>query len=129
MFFNFYLTLGTYICKKFVGHVACIKSAGIKPADFANIKSDINLGRHSGLDFFYAIYITITIYIMQRGECCGLKWSDIDFKERSIHIQRNVVKLSGEINVLTDCETFMYGFKVGATIMLDVLTEGEMREI
>ena len=34
-----------------------------------------------------------------------------------------------EVNVLTDCETFMYGFKVGAKIMLDILTEGEMEEI
>ena len=34
-----------------------------------------------------------------------------------------------EVNVLTDCETFMYGFKVGAKIMLDILTEGEMKEI
>ena len=34
-----------------------------------------------------------------------------------------------EVNVLTDCETFMYGFKVGAKIMLDVLTEGEMKKI
>ena len=34
-----------------------------------------------------------------------------------------------EVNVLTDCETFMYGFKVGAKIMLGVLTEGEMKEI
>ena len=34
-----------------------------------------------------------------------------------------------EVNVLTDCETFMYGFKIGAKIMLDVLTDGEMKEI
>ena len=34
-----------------------------------------------------------------------------------------------EVNILTDCETFCYGFKVGAKIMLDVLTEGQMREI
>ena len=34
-----------------------------------------------------------------------------------------------EVNNLTDCETFCYGFKVGAKIMLDVLTEGQMREI
>ena len=33
---------------------------------------------------------------MRRGECCGLKWSDIDFERNSIHIQRNVVKLTGE---------------------------------
>ena len=34
-----------------------------------------------------------------------------------------------EVNILTDCETFCYGFKVGAKIMLDVLTEGQMKEI
>lgn len=34
-----------------------------------------------------------------------------------------------EVNILTDCVTFCYGFKVGAKIMLDVLTEGQMREI
>ena len=34
-----------------------------------------------------------------------------------------------EVNVLTDCETFCMAFKLGAKIMLDVLTEGRMREI
>ena len=34
-----------------------------------------------------------------------------------------------EVNVLTDCDTFIYSFKLGAKIMLDVLTEGQMREI
>ena len=34
-----------------------------------------------------------------------------------------------EVNVLTDCETFCYAFKLGAKIMFDVLTEGEMKEI
>ena len=34
-----------------------------------------------------------------------------------------------EVNILTDCETFCYGFKVGAKIMLDVFTEGQMKEI
>lgn len=34
-----------------------------------------------------------------------------------------------EINVLTDCETFCIAFKLGAKIMLDVLTEGTMRVI
>lgn len=33
---------------------------------------------------------------MRRGECCGLKWSDVKFHEKSIHIQRNVVKVSHE---------------------------------
>ena len=34
-----------------------------------------------------------------------------------------------EVNVLTDCETFCYAFKLGARIMLDILTEGEMKGI
>lgn len=34
-----------------------------------------------------------------------------------------------EVNVLTDCETFCMAFKLGAKIMLDVLTEEKMREI
>ena len=32
-----------------------------------------------------------------------------------------------EVNVLTDCETFCYGFMLGAKMMMDVLTEGQMR--
>lgn len=34
-----------------------------------------------------------------------------------------------EVNILNDCETFCYGFKVGAKIMLDVLTEGTLEKI
>ena len=34
-----------------------------------------------------------------------------------------------EVTILTDCETFLYAFRLGAKIMLDVLTEGQMREI
>ena len=33
------------------------------------------------------------------------------------------------VNVLTDCETFIYSFRLAAKIMIDVLTEGQMREI
>ena len=34
-----------------------------------------------------------------------------------------------EVNVLTDCETFCMSFKLGAKIMLDVLTDSPMKEI
>lgn len=34
-----------------------------------------------------------------------------------------------EVTILTDCETFLYAFRLGAKIMLDVLTDGQMREI
>ena len=34
-----------------------------------------------------------------------------------------------EVNMLTDCETFIYAFRLAAKIMLDILTDGQMREI
>ena len=34
-----------------------------------------------------------------------------------------------EVTVLTYCETFCYAFKLGAKIMLDVLTDGQIKEI
>ena len=34
-----------------------------------------------------------------------------------------------EVSVLTDAETFIYGFRTGAKIMMDVLMDGEMKEI
>ena len=42
---------------------------------------------------------------MRRGECCGLKWSDIDYEKNSIHIQRNVVKITGEEIIVKDTKT------------------------
>ena len=34
-----------------------------------------------------------------------------------------------EVNILTDCEPFIYALKLGAKLMLDILEDGEMREI
>lgn len=34
-----------------------------------------------------------------------------------------------DLMVITDCETFICGFQIGAKIMLDVLTEGEVKEL
>lgn len=34
-----------------------------------------------------------------------------------------------EVSVIADCASFIDGFKLGAKIMLDVLTEGEMKEL
>lgn len=34
-----------------------------------------------------------------------------------------------EVNVLTNCETFIYAFRLAAKIMIDVLTEGTIKEI
>ena len=42
---------------------------------------------------------------MRRGECCGLKWSDIDYKDQTIHVQRNVVKVTGEELIVKEPKT------------------------
>ena len=34
-----------------------------------------------------------------------------------------------DLMVITDCETFIRGFQIGAKIMLDALTEGEVKEL
>ena len=34
-----------------------------------------------------------------------------------------------EVNVLTDCETFIYVFRLAAKIIIDILTDGTMEEI
>ena len=45
----------------------------------------------------YETYFKLIIATgMRRGECCGLKWCDIDWEQRSIHICRNAVKITGD---------------------------------
>ena len=34
-----------------------------------------------------------------------------------------------EVNVLTDCEAFIYAFRLAAKNMIDILTDGAMKEI
>ena len=34
-----------------------------------------------------------------------------------------------EVSIIADCASFIDGFKLGAKILLDVLTEGEMKDI
>ena len=34
-----------------------------------------------------------------------------------------------EVNILTDCETFIYSFRLAAKIIVDVLTDGTMKRI
>lgn len=49
--------------------------------------------------------------------------------EKQMELFEEYMAAQREINVLTDCETFCLAFKLGAKIMIDVLTEGRMKEI
>ena len=54
----------------------------------------------------YETYFKLIIATgMRRGECCGLKWKDVDFSEKSIHICRNVVKVTGEDIIVKEPKT------------------------
>ena len=54
----------------------------------------------------YETYFKLNIATgMRRGECCGLQWGDINWQERSIHIQRNVVKVTGEDIIVKETKT------------------------
>lgn len=54
----------------------------------------------------YETYFKLIIATgMRRGECCGLQWGDINWQERSIHIQRNVVKITGEDIIVKETKT------------------------
>ena len=49
--------------------------------------------------------------------------------EKQKEMFENYMTAQREVNVLTDCETFIYSFRLAAKIMIDVLTDGQMREI
>ena len=49
------------------------------------------------VSILYETYFELIIATgMRRGECCALKWEDINYAERSIHVCRNAVKTTGD---------------------------------
>ena len=51
------------------------------------------------------------------------------FTEEQKELFEDYMTAQREVTVLTDCETFCMAFKLGAKIMLDVLTDAQMRVI
>ena len=49
--------------------------------------------------------------------------------EKQKEMIENYMTAQREVNVLTDCETFIYAFRLASKIMIDVLTDGQMKEI
>ena len=49
--------------------------------------------------------------------------------EKQKEIFEDYMTAQREVNVLTDCETFIYACRLAAKIIIDVLTEGKMKEI
>jgi len=65
---------------------------------------------------------------IQRLADCGEKLlGSLDDEQRKLF--EGYTDDQREISVIADCASFIDGFKLGAKVMLDVLTEGEMKEL
>ena len=49
--------------------------------------------------------------------------------EKQKEVFEDYMTAQREVSVLTDCETFIYAFRLAARTMIDVLIDGQMREI
>ena len=49
--------------------------------------------------------------------------------EKQKEMFEDYITAQREVNVLTDCETFIYAFRLSAKIIIDVLMDGMMKEI
>ena len=59
-----------------------------------------------GQSMKYETYFKLVLATgLRRGEACGLKWSDINWSKRTIHVQRGVVKLSHQESITKDPKT------------------------
>ena len=66
-----------------------------KIADDETVKKLIK-ALEAGSILYEAYFKLIIATGMRRGECCALKWEDINYAERSIHVCRNAVKTTGD---------------------------------
>ena len=86
----------------------CYKPKGQKKerpvADEDTVKKLITA--FEGQSMKYETYFKLVLATgLRRGEACGLKWSDINWRKRTIHVQRGVVKLSHQESITKDPKT------------------------
>ena len=65
---------------------------------------------------------------MQKLANCGEKLLVV-LSEEDRKLFEEYVDDQLEVSIIADCTSFIDGFKLGAKIMLDALTEGEMKNI
>ena len=86
----------------------CYKPKGKKKerpvADEETVKKLITA--FEGQSMKYETYFKLVLATgLRRGEACGLKWCDINWRKRTIHVQRGVVKLSHQESITKDPKT------------------------
>ena len=65
---------------------------------------------------------------MQKLANCGEKLLVV-LSEKERKLFSEYVDNQLEVSIIADCASFIDGFKLGARIMLDVLTDGEMKDV
>ena len=65
---------------------------------------------------------------IQKLANCGEKLMDV-LNEDQNKLFSEYVDNQLEVSIIADCASFIDGFTLGAKIMLDVLTEGEMKDV
>ena len=65
---------------------------------------------------------------LSRSSDCEKELED-SFSEKQKELFEAYLKSRDDLTIVTDCETYITGFKLGAKIMIDVLTRGEVSKI
>jgi len=65
--------------------------------------------------------------LSQSGDCERALEETFDEKQQELF--EAYLKSRDDLTVVTDCETYITGFKIGAKIMIDVLTKSEVSKI
>lgn len=50
-------------------------------------------------DALFAAFLLLTLYGLRRGEVLGLRWQDIDFKQSSVHVRQQILRIDGALQV------------------------------
>ena len=92
------MILSTYSPRELQGIIATENAVLLKNVKGLGLKTAQKIiAALEGESIKYETYFKLIIATgMRRGECCGLKWCDIDWEQRSIHICRNAVKVTDE---------------------------------
>ena len=80
-----------------------------------------------GVSLSYSHYKQYAKAIERLADCGEKLLGVLDVEQRKL-LERYTDD-QREVSVIADCAAFISGFKLGAKIMLDVLTEGEMNEL